>query len=72
MAENTEKIFNINYQIEQLEKQKQEIKKRQIEELIEKESKLIFEENKKESFSEWELKTILKGFAYDIEQLSKN
>lgn len=71
MAENIESLYNINYQIEQLEKQKQELKKKQIEELIEKNSKLIFEENKKEVFSEWELKTILKGFAYDIEQLLK-
>jgi hypothetical protein len=67
--ENKQTLFNINYQMEQLEKQKKELKKQLINELLEETTELFFIDNEKEPLNKREIKNLLKGFYQDIKDI---
>ena len=64
-----DKLYQLNYQIKELEKQKGDTKKELIENKLTEVTKMIIEENSKSQLNERELKVILKAFSYDLKNI---
>lgn len=63
---NNQTIYSIDYKIEQLQKEKDELKKVAIDSVIDETTAFILEENKKEPLTQRELRNMLKAFYYDL------
>lgn len=66
---NAQNLFNINYQMEQLEKKKKELKKQLVNQLLEETTKAFVVDNNQEPLNEREIKNLLKGFYQDIKDI---
>lgn len=62
-------LYGLNYQIEELNRQKESLKKELIENKLDEITKLIITENNRNPLNERELKNILKALSYDLKDI---